>query len=259
MALIKCPYCGSNISDKAHKCPKCGHMLRTSDNPKIGQKPKDSTNTGIHSYETPAKASLSPIEKERSRTYWPWFVVGGAILVGFGVWLILSKNTADSHLKTGYEVDSVLEEVEERSVEEVIDTSEFDNGVEDAEQTGEAAEVKEDNAESVLYIGEPSTKQGTYKLTGKIDDKYDIKIWLTINENKIFGKYCYVSTLEKYGDHPSSYIQFDGLISPADFFIITASSKDSAKWEGDFKENRLYAEKILETGEIRTMEAYIDE
>lgn len=25
MALITCPECGAQVSDKAHTCPKCGH------------------------------------------------------------------------------------------------------------------------------------------------------------------------------------------------------------------------------------------
>lgn len=28
MALIKCPECGSEVSDSAFKCPKCGKQLR---------------------------------------------------------------------------------------------------------------------------------------------------------------------------------------------------------------------------------------
>ena len=27
MALIKCPECGNQISDKAESCPKCGYEL----------------------------------------------------------------------------------------------------------------------------------------------------------------------------------------------------------------------------------------
>lgn len=29
MALIKCPECGKEISDKAIKCPHCGKILQT--------------------------------------------------------------------------------------------------------------------------------------------------------------------------------------------------------------------------------------
>ena len=29
MALIKCPECGKEISDKAEKCPHCGKILQT--------------------------------------------------------------------------------------------------------------------------------------------------------------------------------------------------------------------------------------
>jgi len=30
MALVKCPECGNNISDKAKSCPKCGHPMGVS-------------------------------------------------------------------------------------------------------------------------------------------------------------------------------------------------------------------------------------
>lgn len=29
MALINCPECGAQVSEKAHKCPSCGHTIRT--------------------------------------------------------------------------------------------------------------------------------------------------------------------------------------------------------------------------------------
>ena len=28
MALIKCPECGAEVSDKAEACPKCGYPIR---------------------------------------------------------------------------------------------------------------------------------------------------------------------------------------------------------------------------------------
>jgi len=36
MALISCPECGSNVSEKAHKCPSCGHIIRTPKRGPIG-------------------------------------------------------------------------------------------------------------------------------------------------------------------------------------------------------------------------------
>lgn len=29
MALMKCPECGNEISDKAKKCPRCGYPIKT--------------------------------------------------------------------------------------------------------------------------------------------------------------------------------------------------------------------------------------
>lgn len=34
MALIICPVCGKEISDKAAKCPQCGRIFRSEDSPK---------------------------------------------------------------------------------------------------------------------------------------------------------------------------------------------------------------------------------
>jgi hypothetical protein len=31
MALIKCPECGTEVSDKAEKCPKCSYPIATSE------------------------------------------------------------------------------------------------------------------------------------------------------------------------------------------------------------------------------------
>ena len=33
MALIKCPECGNQISDKAESCPKCGYELNKKETP----------------------------------------------------------------------------------------------------------------------------------------------------------------------------------------------------------------------------------
>ena len=33
MALIKCPECGNQISDKAERCPKCGYELNKKETP----------------------------------------------------------------------------------------------------------------------------------------------------------------------------------------------------------------------------------
>ena len=35
MALIKCPECGNQISDKAESCPKCGYELNKKETPTI--------------------------------------------------------------------------------------------------------------------------------------------------------------------------------------------------------------------------------
>ena len=40
MALIKCPECGHEVSDKASSCPNCGYPLRSAENPVLPDEPE---------------------------------------------------------------------------------------------------------------------------------------------------------------------------------------------------------------------------
>lgn len=40
MALVKCPLCGENISDKAATCPHCGYVVRVIEEQAIQHNPK---------------------------------------------------------------------------------------------------------------------------------------------------------------------------------------------------------------------------
>lgn len=200
-------------------------------------------------------------ESEHGSNKWLWYILGGIILIGLGLCLglRLSNNTTPQpQVATEQEQTPTVESMVDTPLVEEVDTMGYEVGAaEEAEAVNEAV-GEEDMG---LYIDEPPTIQGAFKLSGKIDDKYDIQIWLTIEGNKIYGKYCYNSTLNRYGDTPSSYIQFRGQITYMDFFKIKASSNKSSDisiWEGEIKDNRLYAEKILDSGEVRYMEAYIE-
>lgn len=59
MAFIKCNYCGANISDKAHRCPKCGHVVFKYDNVSPG------INTQANTDSVPADTTVpckSPVD-----------------------------------------------------------------------------------------------------------------------------------------------------------------------------------------------------
>lgn len=66
MALITCPNCGKQVSDKAAKCPHCGLVLTTQPTQTEVKTPESETTT-------------TSIEKRRKK--WPIFVVVGACLV----------------------------------------------------------------------------------------------------------------------------------------------------------------------------------
>jgi predicted amidophosphoribosyltransferase len=36
MAIINCPECGSTVSDKAEKCPKCSYPIQSNTKPREG-------------------------------------------------------------------------------------------------------------------------------------------------------------------------------------------------------------------------------
>lgn len=245
MALIKCPNCETSISDKAHRCPKCGYVLKPSDRSNsltetTSCKHNDITPTDIPQYERG-----SP----RRSYYWLWYLGGGLILIGLVLWLFSPKKASSTQGATIINEETPVEAATEERVmtEEEICNADTTHVI---EAESEAAAADFDGV---------SSQHGTYTLTGKVNDKYAVKVWLTIEGNSLSGKYSYVSTLEKYGDQPSSYIQIQGNITSSNEFKFTTTninSSNKSEWEGDFNGNCFYAKK---TGNEETMVAYVDE
>ncbi len=245
MALIECPQCRHKISDKAHRCPKCGFIQKPSD--------RSYSLTETTSY---GNNNIMPTEQvsPRRNYYWLWFVVGGLILIVLVLWLFKSNNTfskqvgiitEETPIEATTEVERVITEERVMTEEEILnaDTTHI---------------IKGEEAVATDFDG-VSSQQGTYTLTGKVNDKFAVQIWLTIDGNKLNGKYCYVSTLEKYGDQPSSYIQIQGYITSSNEFKFTTTYVNSSKqseWEGDFKGNCFYAKNW---GKNEVMIAYVDD
>ncbi len=83
MALIKCPECGKEISDRAESCPNCGYQLKNKD---ILQKNKDKSSS------IKSGAILC--------------IIGSSLLIGFILIILLTmlmpttKNMSDANLDT---------------------------------------------------------------------------------------------------------------------------------------------------------------
>lgn len=83
MALINCPQCGKQVSDKAAKCPHCGLDLATL-----------SSQTEVKTSES--ETTTKPIEKRRKK--WPVFVIIGLCLaIAFAaLWFFVIHNVNDA-------------------------------------------------------------------------------------------------------------------------------------------------------------------
>lgn len=107
MALIQCPKCGQQISDRAQKCPHCGYVINTSDRETSDIKP------------TQSKKSI-----------WGW-CVGILILIGVVVGVFLYSSP-----KTDKAIDSEQPVIAQQS-EEVKITPEFSEKVSKYLKVGE--------------------------------------------------------------------------------------------------------------------------
>ncbi len=64
MALIKCPECGHEVSDKASSCPNCGYPIRSAENPVLPDEPEKPELSKEPSAETAAENVIEPILHE---------------------------------------------------------------------------------------------------------------------------------------------------------------------------------------------------
>lgn len=73
--------------------------------------------------------------------------------------------------------------------------------------------VEEDD-EDVVMVEDTESAPQEYAGLGTINNKYPIKMELTVYDSReVSGKYAYVSTLNRYGDVPSSWIELTGMIN----------------------------------------------
>lgn len=89
MALIKCPECGKEVSDKAVRCPHCGMPLN-----EIHSVTQESTNN-----DAGRNTELSQSQKEKKRIH-KWllviFIVGSLLLIGGIVFLFFNGKSTDN-------------------------------------------------------------------------------------------------------------------------------------------------------------------
>lgn len=76
--------------------------------------------------------------------------------------------------------------------------------------TSQQTDYVEDEVEDA-YEEESTQNYTQFDFRGTVNDKYEIAGTLRVdNEGRIYGRYCYISTLNKYGDHPNTWITLNG-------------------------------------------------
>lgn len=103
MALIKCPKCGKEMSDRADRCPQCGT-------------PIDEIKTALEKIETnaPAATATSQPKKKNGMPTWAWILIiaGSLIIVGGIVFLCLpGKSTPPNTIQENQEVHAIEADV----------------------------------------------------------------------------------------------------------------------------------------------------
>ena len=73
MALVKCPECGNQVSDRASACPKCGYPFRQQEPAQERKKKTPTPPTGLedsaHMHEVDAKLQAIPGTGEVDKLY----------------------------------------------------------------------------------------------------------------------------------------------------------------------------------------------
>lgn len=124
MALIQCPHCGANVSDKAHRCPKCNEILNmptetTEVKPVVSTPPPDITTpqTANNSLESPIPDEQTSGKKTLIIVLIAVVVVG-TIIASFALSSHKSDETAETDAVTE-QTDITAPIAEEEEFEEV--------------------------------------------------------------------------------------------------------------------------------------------
>lgn len=162
------------------------------------------------------KSSLSPRMLEKVRTsdskYAMYkFLTGEASSSDKESRLISVTSSEDNMVRVDY-IDNGVKATS------LVTLKEFDGEwkISDVELINKEEAAKENKVESV-EVQRPEVGKYTYSYTGDVDDDYPIRGTLTFTEKSsggyiLSGKYAYESTLRKYGDKKTSWINVNGSI-----------------------------------------------
>ena len=108
MALINCPECGKEASDKAEKCPNCGYPFANLSNEAEmpGETPKENTEETTREKTEENAAAETPKDKERKWII-PVAVIGAIVIVAVLLTAIVLKSIDRADLNSGNEKTAI--------------------------------------------------------------------------------------------------------------------------------------------------------
>ena len=160
------------------------------------------------------------------KTRWIFLGLGIGLVVCLlvvGVFLFLSGNNDNSSSKP-LSIDDITNNSKrsESGYESEYNTYSQGDFEEDGLSESSSAETSSaaDYADEVGVVtaptesrrlgGSSAAESRSYSFSGSVDG-YPIKMWITCySDGSVNGKYCYNSTIEKYGNSPSSYFYLTG-------------------------------------------------
>lgn len=143
-----------------------------------------------------------------------------------GVYLFLNRNNDDmltnaitiddiadtrAHQERECETDDVIEDYDISNQQVSSEYSAMAHG--NSEECDDDVSVSSADTQSRQLNGSSTAVTRNYSFSGSIDG-YPVKMWITCySDGSVKGKYCYNSTIEKYGNSPSSYFYLTGKVT----------------------------------------------
>lgn len=188
MALIKCPECGKEISDKAAACPNCGYPIASE---KQGDNPQLSPVSGARDYAPQEMKAKKPLKKGDKILI--SIFAAACILIVIGISIAVNNNGDTSPTKNDQKEGSIASK-EDETQEATKEPEKINYTAIDVSTLMNALDANAMNASDTY-------KEKYLEITGKLNvidssGKY-ISLTPADDEYAILGVQCYIKNTEQ--------------------------------------------------------------
>ncbi len=183
------------------------------------------------------KTSRKIIDRDSESTYKGliWLLLGVIVIL----FIVIALSKKDQEINDDSNETTTPVATSEESYNSYLNST--NNSIvkedDDSEPKEEIVEVVNEDAYAPAEELTPTTpiSQFNFNFEGSINGTMQIVGNLYTQGGRVYGRYCYLSTLKKYGDKPSTYITFNGTISDTGYLDLTATYHDvdlTEDWRG---------------------------